>query len=63
LIDDINSNDPMKGTKRFLNYINKFQFVENKLERHNYEVLFIKKTAHNMHPTFWNGIMLLKKKF
>ena len=43
LIDDINTEGPIEGTKAFL---------EQSKEQY---------TAHNNHPTFWNGIALLQK--
>jgi hypothetical protein len=50
LIDDINWPEPMEGTNEFI-----------KQSRHSYEVIAEQRTSHNCHPTYWNGIMLLKK--
>jgi len=51
LIDDINFQEVEKGTKDFLNKT-----------KSNYKVLKEIKTANNhCHPSFWNGIMILKK--
>ncbi len=49
-IDDINTPGPMEGTLDFI-----------RQSKHKYEVLAEQRTAHNMHPTFWNGIALLKR--
>lgn len=50
LVDDINEEGPLEGTIRFVQ--------QNK---HRYELLVEQHTAHNTHPTFWNGIALLRK--
>ena len=50
-IDDFNVADVENGTRDFLaRYPNQFEIIK--------EI----KTAFNMHPTFWNGFILLKKK-
>ena len=52
LVDDINFNDVEVGTKDF---INKYSS--------QYEILKEIKTANNhCHPSYWNGLMLFKKK-
>ena len=49
-IDDFNQESVKNATKDFLNrYKNEFSVL-----REQY-------TAHNLHPTFWNGFMLFKK--
>lgn len=50
LVDDINLDDPINGT---------IEFVQQ--SSHEYEIIFEQNTAHNSHPTFWNGIALLRK--
>jgi hypothetical protein len=50
LIDDINSNGPIEGTLEF-----------TRQSKGRYALLCEQHTAHNMHPTFWNGIALLQK--
>lgn len=50
LVDDINLDDPINGT---------IEFIQQ--SPHKYEIIFEQNTAHNSHPTFWNGIALLKK--
>lgn len=50
LIDDINWPDPKEGTGDFI-----------KESKNKYEILAEEKTGNNCHPTFWNGIMLMKK--
>ena len=51
MIDDINILDVKRATMDFLrNHPNKF------------EILFNKNTSENGHYTFWNGLMILKKK-
>ncbi len=50
-IDDINFQEVEKGTKDFLNKT-----------KSNYKILKEVKTVNNhCHPSFWNGIMILKK--
>lgn len=50
LIDDINSAGPMEGTEEFL-----------KKSRFRYNMIFCQETSHNMHPTYWNGLLVLQK--
>ncbi len=50
LVDDINWPEPMEGTNEFI-----------KQSKYNYEVLAEERTSHNCHPTYWNGITLLRK--
>ena len=50
LIDDTNTEGPLLGTKDFLDNTS-----------HRYKVILDQKTAHNQHPTFWNGIAILQK--
>ncbi len=48
-VDDTNCDDPRRAT---LDFVAK--------GRGKYEVLFDAKTCENCHPTFWNGLMVLK---
>lgn len=50
IIDDVNLEDAVKGTVRFMD--------ESEYE---YKCLTFYKTANNMHPTFWNGIAVFQK--
>jgi hypothetical protein len=50
LIDDTNDEDVIAGTNDFLDW-----------SKNKYVILTKKSTANNCHPTFWNGIMLLRK--
>jgi len=51
LIDDINFDEVYEGT---LDFINK--------TKSRYKIIKEIKTANNhCHPSFWNGIMMLKK--
>lgn len=50
LVDDTNWDDPRKATEDFLSE-----------HAGDYECIVDLKTAHNSHPTFWNGIMILRK--
>jgi len=51
LIDDTNWSEPYNATLDFIN------------ERKDlYEIIFDVKTAFPGHPTFWNGLMILRKK-
>lgn len=50
LIDDTNLKEPKQATLDFLAR-SSFQ----------YQLVFERTTAHNQHPTWWNGIMLLRK--
>lgn len=51
LVDDTNWDEPREATQDFL-------------EEHagKYECILDLRTAENGHPTFWNGIMVLRKK-
>ncbi|MBF0425181.1 MAG: class I SAM-dependent methyltransferase [Magnetococcales bacterium] len=50
MVDDTNTEGPMLGTMRFLEGSSqKYQAIANI------------RTAHNAHPTFWNGLLLLRK--
>jgi hypothetical protein len=49
LIDDINWSEVRDGTDEFI-----------RQSRHTYEVIAEERTVHNYHPTYWNGITLLK---
>ncbi len=51
LIDDVNWAEPRRAT---------FEFIASSAR--TYEVVLDRRTAHNGHPTFWNGIMLLHSK-
>ncbi len=50
LVDNTNLSDAKNAT---------LDFIKN--SSHRYEVLFDKNTAENMHPTFWGGLMILRK--
>jgi hypothetical protein len=50
LIDDANDESVIAGTNDFLGWSN-----------NQYEIVAKKLTANNCHPTFWNGILLLRK--
>lgn len=50
LVDDTNADEPREAT---LDFISKSSF--------KYEILFDVTTSRNGHPTFWNGVMLLRK--
>lgn len=49
LIDDINWSEPMEATNEFI-----------RQSRHSYEIIAEERTIHNYHPTYWNGIALLR---
>ncbi len=49
LVDDTNWPDPMEGTSEFI-----------QKSKHNYEIIAEERTSHNCHPTYWNGITLLR---
>jgi len=49
-VDDTNCDDPRKATLDFA--------AQN---AGKYELLFEAKTCQNCHPTFWNGLMVLRK--
>jgi hypothetical protein len=50
LVDDINADGPTEGTIEF-----------TRQSSGKYVLLCEQHTAHNMHPTFWNGIALIQK--
>ena len=51
MVDDTNWPDPEKAT---------LDFMEQ--SKFNYEIILNEKTCQNMHPTWWNGIMIIQKK-
>jgi len=52
LVDDINFNQVEAGTKDFLSkYKNEYEILKE-----------IKTSNNNCHPSYWNGLMLIKKK-
>ena len=50
LIDDTNLDAPRQAT---------LDFVEQ--SEYKYQIIFDQRTYCNMHPTFWNGLLLLRK--
>ena len=50
LVDDTNWNEPRLATLEFISKTNK-----------QYELLYDLKCNHAKHPTFWNGLIILKK--
>lgn len=50
LVDDTNWDEPRKAT---------LDFIKN--NDNNYEIIFDINTYKTVHPTFWNGIMVIKK--
>lgn len=50
LVDDTNWEEPRKATMDFISS-----------SRNHYRILFDKRTHLNGHPTYWNGVILLKK--
>ena len=50
LVDDVNLERVMEGTNDFL-----------KASRYKYNLVAHKHTSHNRHPTFWNGILLMRR--
>lgn len=50
LVDDINVEGAIEGTRDFIAGA-----------KHRYEKIFMARTGHNMHPTFWNGILMLRR--
>ena len=51
LVDDFNNTkDVVAGTNDFI-----------KASRYKYNLVATKLTSHNWHPTFWNGIMLMRR--
>jgi hypothetical protein len=51
LVDDTNDPEPRQAT---------LDFVAARAA--DYAVVFERRTAANLHPTFWNGVMLLRKR-
>ena len=51
MVDDTNWPDPYKAT---------YDFMEQSMSK--WEVILDEKTSGNMHPTWWNGIMVIQKK-
>ena len=49
LVDDTNWREPREAT---------FDFISS--SENEYEILLDVKTVHNCHPTYWNGVMLLR---
>lgn len=49
MVDDSNQGPPREASLRFLS------------DFPNYQLLADLQTAHNGHPTFWNGLMILQK--
>lgn len=49
IVDDTNWPGPRDAVKAFLS------------QKKNYELVFDQTTAGNCHPTFWNGVMILRK--
>lgn len=50
LVDDTNLETPREATLDFI-----------KQSSNKYEILLDEKTAYNGHPTFWNGVIILRK--
>lgn len=50
LVDDINLKDAENAT---------LDFISN--SKNQYEIIFQQKTANNMHPTYWNGLMIIRR--
>jgi len=50
LVDDTNDNEPYKAT---------IDFVSKNKDK--FEIVLDKKTPNNSHPTFWNGLLIIKK--
>jgi hypothetical protein len=51
LVDDMNVDDVVNGTTDFL-----------KKTKWKYEQIFTVQTAHDTHPTWWNGITLIRRR-
>ncbi len=49
IVDDTNWSAPRQAT---------FDFVAD--SKHDYELLLDATTSHNVHPTYWNGLMVLR---
>ncbi|MFC0524539.1 class I SAM-dependent methyltransferase [Pontibacillus salicampi] len=50
MVDDTNWNEPKQATLDFM-----------KQRKDQYEIILQQNTHYNNHPTFWNGIIILKK--
>ena len=50
VVDDINDPEPFNATMDFIS-----------AREGRYKILFDKKTAHNSHPTYWNGLIVFEK--
>lgn len=50
VVDDTNDPEPFEATMDFIS-----------ARPDKYLILLNKKTAHNSHPTYWNGLMILQK--
>lgn len=50
LVDDTNDPEPFEATMNFIS-----------ARPGQYRILLDKKTAHNSHPTYWNGLMVFQK--
>ena len=50
VVDDTNDPEPFEATMDFISS-----------RSNKYKILLHKKTAHNAHPTYWNGLMVLQK--
>jgi hypothetical protein len=51
LVDDTNWDEPRQATVDFVN-----------ARKDHYEVVFDQRTRELVHPTFWNGVMLLRRR-
>lgn len=51
MVDDTNWSAPRQATEDFI-----------KQSQHQYEILLDVRTRYRYHPTFWNGIMVLRRK-
>ena len=51
LVDDTNDEEPRRATLDFV-----------AARRGEYAVVFDRRTASNLHPTFWNGVMLVRRR-
>jgi predicted O-methyltransferase YrrM len=50
LVDDTNDDEPAQATRDFV-----------AARPGAFRILFERRTAHNSHPTFWNGVMVLER--
>jgi predicted O-methyltransferase YrrM len=50
MVDDVNVKKVLDGTNDFL-----------RDSRYKYNLVVQKNTSHNCHPTFWNGILLMRR--